>query len=57
MIGTAVYGCLSTWARQMGRDDLAELLEDTLEEEKQADKSLSQIATSGINENAAALSL
>src|SRR6187397_1492152 len=49
----AAYGTLVAWARSMGHDEAAGLLEQTLEEEKAADKKLSALAEGGINETAA----
>lgn len=49
----AAYGTLVAWARAMGHDDAAELLEQTLEEEKAADEKLSSLAEGGINQGAA----
>lgn len=40
----ASYGCAATYARLLGYDEVAELLNDTLEEEKNADVKLSTIA-------------
>jgi ferritin-like metal-binding protein YciE len=48
----ASYGTLAAWARQMGHQDAAELLEETLSEEKAADEKLTQIATSIANQKA-----
>ena len=48
----ATYGGLVQIARTLGHDDVAELLEETLEEEKNADQLLTQIAESGINTQA-----
>jgi len=45
----ATYGGLIQIARTMGHDDVAELLEQTLEEEKTADQKLTEIAEGGIN--------
>lgn len=45
----AAYGCLHTWARLMGEEDAADLLEETLDEEKSADDKLTEIAESAIN--------
>jgi len=45
----ATYGTLCTWARQLGMEDAAELLGETLEEEKQTDLKLSELAESEIN--------
>jgi ferritin-like metal-binding protein YciE len=49
----ARYGTLKTWARQLGMEDAAKLLDETLEEEIKADKLLSRLATSGVNRKAA----
>lgn len=38
------YGSLAAWARQLGRADCAQILAQTLEEEKQADRKLTQLA-------------
>jgi len=40
----AGYGTLSAWARSLGLDDVAALLEATLAEEKEADEKLSEVA-------------
>ena len=48
----ASYGTLRTWANQMGHTDVAEILETTLEEEKEADQKLTQIAESAVNREA-----
>jgi ferritin-like metal-binding protein YciE len=50
----ASYGTLRTWASLLGKNDVATLLEETLEEEKQADAKLTGIAESFVNEQAAA---
>jgi ferritin-like metal-binding protein YciE len=49
----AAYGTLVAWARAMGHDDEADLLQQNLDEEKAADKKLSALAEGGINEEAA----
>ena len=49
----AAYGTLVAWARAMGHTKAADLLEETLDEEKGADASLSRIAKGGINQGAA----
>ena len=49
----AAYGTLVAWARAMGHTEAADLLQQTLDEEKAADEKLSQLAESGINEEAA----
>ena len=40
----ARYGTLKTWAAQLGYDDAAKLLDETLQEEKKTDTLLSKIA-------------
>jgi ferritin-like metal-binding protein YciE len=50
----AAYGTLVAWARAMGHAEAAELLQQTLDEEKAADEKLSTIAENGINREAAA---
>jgi ferritin-like metal-binding protein YciE len=47
------YGSLIAWARQLGRNDCASVLQKTLEEEKAADKKLTTIAESKVNLRAA----
>jgi ferritin-like metal-binding protein YciE len=47
------YGSLIAWARQLGRDDCAALLQQNLEEEKAADRKLTGLAESRINQAAA----
>jgi ferritin-like metal-binding protein YciE len=47
------YGTLITWANQLGRADCASVLQQTLEEEKAADRKLSSIAESTVNAKAA----
>jgi ferritin-like metal-binding protein YciE len=49
----AAYGTLVAWARAMGHDDAADLLQETLDEEKAADEKLSALAEGGINQGAA----
>ena len=49
----AAYGTLVAWAQAMGHTEAAKLLQQTLNEEKAADKKLSDLAESGINETAA----
>jgi len=49
----ARYGSLIAWAKQLGRNDCASILQRTLEEEKAADKKLTQIAESNVNIRAA----
>jgi len=45
----ATYGSLVQLAITLGKDDVAEILRQTLEEEKQTDKNLTQIAENDIN--------
>lgn len=47
------YGTLVAWAKQLGRDDCAALLQQNLDEEAATDKKLTKLATSGINRKAA----
>jgi ferritin-like metal-binding protein YciE len=47
------YGTLIAFARQLGRDDCANLLQLTLDEEKAADKKLSAIGEGRVNKLAA----
>jgi ferritin-like metal-binding protein YciE len=49
----AAYGTLVAWAQAMGHTQAAKLLQQTLNEEKAADKKLSSLAEGGINQNAA----
>ena len=49
----AAYGTLKAWANAMGHAEVAELLQDTLDEEKAADEKLSALAEGGINQEAA----
>ena len=48
----ARYGTLIAWARELGRDDCADELEATLEEEKAADAKLTEVAEGRVNEDA-----
>ncbi|MEX2283121.1 MAG: ferritin-like domain-containing protein [Gemmatimonadota bacterium] len=48
----AAYGTLRTYARQLGFENHAELLQQTLDEEGDADKLLTQIAESRVNVDA-----
>jgi len=47
------YGSLIAWAKKLGRADVARLLEQTLTEEKAADKKLTTIAETKVNLRAA----
>lgn len=46
------YGTLVAWAQQLGNDKAAELLTETLEEEKRTDRLLTELAESMVNEQA-----
>jgi len=48
----AAYGTLVAWARSMAHTEVADLLEETLNEEKAADSKLSSLARAGINKKA-----
>ncbi len=51
----AGYGTVKTYARQLGKNNFAQLLEQTLSEEKEADEKLSEIAdTINVRANKAA---
>ncbi len=47
------YGSLIAWAKQLGRNDCASVLQKTLDEEKATDKKLTALAESKINLRAA----
>jgi ferritin-like metal-binding protein YciE len=49
----AGYGCARTFARRLGKQQVAELLQETLDEEGNADKMLTDIAESFVNIEAA----
>jgi ferritin-like metal-binding protein YciE len=49
----AAYGTMVAWARAMGHAEAADLLQETLDEEKAADETLSSLAEDGINDEAA----
>jgi ferritin-like metal-binding protein YciE len=40
----AAYGCVHAWAKELGEDEAAELLAQTLHEEKQTDARLTELA-------------
>ena len=50
----ATYGTLTVFAKTMGRDDVADLLAQTLENEKATDVALTTVAEGFINEQAVA---
>jgi ferritin-like metal-binding protein YciE len=47
------YGTLVAWAKQLGRNDCASVLQKTLDEEKATDKKLTTLAESSVNRKAA----
>jgi ferritin-like metal-binding protein YciE len=47
------YGSLIAWAKKLGRDDCASVLQENLDEEKATDKKLSDMAVSSVNQRAA----
>jgi ferritin-like metal-binding protein YciE len=49
----ARYGTLVAWARALGKDECAELLGETLEEEKATDEKLTRLAEKELNRRAA----
>jgi ferritin-like metal-binding protein YciE len=49
----ARYGTLIAWAKQLGRNDCASVLEQTLNEEKSADEKLTSLAELYVNRKAA----
>ena len=51
----ARYGALIAWAQAGGHKDIVGLLQETLDEEKKADKLLNDLAVKQINKSAAAL--
>lgn len=48
----ASYGTLIAWAKQLGREDCASVLAETLEEEKKTDQKLTSMAEGKINRQA-----
>jgi ferritin-like metal-binding protein YciE len=50
----AGYGAARTFAQLLGRDEAADLLQETLDEEKEADERLTEIAEGMVNERALA---
>jgi len=46
------YGSLIAYAKQLGRNDCAQVLQETLAEEKAADHKLTAIAESRVNQQA-----
>lgn len=48
----ASYGTLRAFAKTLGEDEIAKLLEQTLKEEREADDTLTNVAESTVNEEA-----
>lgn len=46
----ASYGSLATWAAMLGRQDIKRLLGQTLQEEEQTDKKLTELAKTDVNQ-------
>jgi len=49
----AAYGSARAFARKLGRENVVQLLEESLQEEKAADQKLTSLAESGVNQEAA----
>jgi len=48
----AGYGTVRTWAEQLGLTSIAQILQETLDEEENADRILTQIAEESVNTHA-----
>jgi len=48
------YGTLRTWAEELGLQDAADLLQETLDEEEATDEALTEIAKTAVNQEAEA---
>jgi ferritin-like metal-binding protein YciE len=48
------YGTLRSWAEELGLDEAASLLQDTLDEEQATNKALTEIAKTAVNQEAQA---
>ena len=48
------YGTLRTWAEELGMDDAAKLLQETLDEEEATDQALTELAETVVNQEAQA---
>jgi ferritin-like metal-binding protein YciE len=46
------YGTLKAWAQHMGLTEAVGLLDETLEEEKRTDETLTELAETAVNEEA-----
>ena len=51
----ASYGTVRTWAQVLGHHEAVDLLQQTLDEEKETDEKLSHLATEAVNQQAAAI--
>ncbi len=49
----AGYGSAATWAEMLGRQDIKNLLGQTLDEEEKTDRKLTEMAKTGINQSSA----
>ena len=49
------YGTLRTWAEELGLQDAADLLQETLDEEEATDQALTEIAKTAVNHEAEAV--
>jgi len=49
----AAYGCARTFARSLGYEEVADLLQESLNEESSTDQNLTDLAESTINVEAA----
>jgi len=50
----ARYGALIAWAKELGWNEAADIMQETLDEEESADQKLSDIAEQALNQRAAA---
>ena len=50
----AVYGTLRQWATQLGHEEAARLLQQTLREEEATDQKLTKLAEESVNQDAMA---
>jgi ferritin-like metal-binding protein YciE len=48
----ASYGSMRTWAEQLGFNEAIRLLQETLDEEKETDEKLTQLALAAVNQDA-----
>ncbi|TIU59167.1 MAG: ferritin-like domain-containing protein, partial [Mesorhizobium sp.] len=50
----ARYGTLIAWAKSLGKEDVVQLLNATLDEEKATDEALTTLGEGGVNDRAVA---